>query len=116
MSKKNPADVRALFDAIVKLKSRKDATMFLTDILTESEINEISERWKAARMLSSKVPYVVIVEETGLSSRTVARVKKWLDEGTGGYQLMIKRCPEQYIKPPKGRPKRGPKPGSKRTW
>jgi uncharacterized protein YerC len=37
------------------------------------------------------MPYTAIQEETGLSSRTIARVHKWLKLGKGGYAMMLKR-------------------------
>ncbi|MGD0577136.1 MAG: Trp family transcriptional regulator, partial [Candidatus Staskawiczbacteria bacterium] len=48
-------------------------------------------RWQAAQMLDKKISYEKIVKETGLSSRTVARISKWLNKGMGGYKLMLKK-------------------------
>jgi uncharacterized protein YerC len=42
-------------------------------------------------MLWQGVPYTSIEEETGLSSRTIARVHKWLKRGKGGYIMMLRR-------------------------
>jgi uncharacterized protein YerC len=42
-------------------------------------------------MLWQGVPYTVIEKETGLSSRTIARVHKWLKRGKGGYLMMLRR-------------------------
>lgn len=81
----------ALFDAILQLKNRDEARRFFRDIMTEKEIAEFSNRWKAARMLNEKIPYTDIAKETGLSSTTIARVQKWLTGDLGGYRLMLKR-------------------------
>jgi TrpR-related protein YerC/YecD len=90
--KKTPRkDIEELFDAILTLKSADEAKAFFRDLLTETEIREITERWKAARMLAAGIPYTRIIEETGLSSTTVARVARWVKKGTGGYQLAINR-------------------------
>ncbi len=80
-----------LFRAILNLKDLKEARRFFRDLLTAGEIDEMAKRWKAARMLSEGVSYVRIVEETGLSSTTVARVSRWVKKGAGGYRLIIKR-------------------------
>lgn len=80
-----------LFRAILRLKTLGEAKCFFRDLLTEEEIIEFSKRWKAAQLLDSNVPYVDIVEQTGLSSTTVARISKWLKRGMGGYRLMLKR-------------------------
>ncbi|MDP3093744.1 MAG: YerC/YecD family TrpR-related protein [bacterium] len=80
-----------LFEAILRLKSVAEAKRFFRDLLTEQEIIEFGKRWQAAQMLAKKASYSEIVEKTGLSSTTVARVSKWLNKGTGGYKLMLKR-------------------------
>lgn len=62
---------------------------FLSDILTEKEITEISARLKAADMLSNGQKYDKVIIETRLSSRTIARISKWLKEGRGGYAKVL---------------------------
>lgn len=42
-------------------------------------------------MLDAKVSYSDIARETWLSSRTIARVSKWLRRGMGGYRLVLDR-------------------------
>jgi len=91
ISKKNNNRIGELIEAILVVKTRNEAKRFFRDLLTESELIEFGNRWKAARMLSEKVPYTKIVKETGLSSTTVARVSDWLNGGMGGYKLMLKR-------------------------
>ena len=44
----------------------------------------------AAEMLSRDVQYNAIIESTGLSSTTIARISKWLKGSLGGYRLVIK--------------------------
>jgi TrpR-related protein YerC/YecD len=58
---------------------------FLRDVMTEKEIVEISARLMAARMLKEGATYMEIVEKTRLSSRTVARISAWLQNGCKGY-------------------------------
>ena len=84
-------DSRMLVQAFLALKDEAEAKLFLRDLMTDSELKEFARRWKAARMLNDKVPYAVIEKETGLSSATIARVSKWLQEGSGGYRLLIDR-------------------------
>lgn len=62
---------------------------FLRDVMTEKEIIEISGRLEAARMLSEGKKYAEIIEKTKLSSRTVARISDWIQNGEGGYQAAI---------------------------
>lgn len=84
-------DAKALYKAILTLKTENECKKFLRDLLTEGEIKEFTNRWKVARMLDEKVPYEKIEKETGMSSTTIARVNKWLINGKGGYKLMLKR-------------------------
>ena len=80
-----------LLSALLILKNVRELKRFLRDLLTEQEILEFSRRWQAAKMLNNNVPYPIIEKETGLSSRTIARVSKWLNKGMGGYKLVLKR-------------------------
>lgn len=90
-SKNNNKKMEELMKAILVLKTLGEAKSFFRDLLTEKELVEFGNRWKAARMLSKIIPYVEIEKETGLSSTTVARVSKWLNQGENGYKLVIRR-------------------------
>jgi TrpR-related protein YerC/YecD len=81
--------INNLYGAILKLNNLDEAKRFFRDLLTEQEILEFSRRWQTARMLDAKRPYSEIEEETGLSSATVARISKWLNQGRGGYRLAL---------------------------
>jgi TrpR-related protein YerC/YecD len=91
MKKPAPRDIDALYAAILALGSVEDCRRFFRDLLTENEIAEFAERWKAARMLDAGASYAEIARATGLSSRTIARVGRWLKQGKGGYALLLKR-------------------------
>ncbi len=82
---------KRLIQAILALKTNDEAERFLRDLMTEKEIKELAKRLRAAEMLREKVPYLVIEEETGLSSTTIARVAKWLKGEGGGYRTIINR-------------------------
>jgi TrpR-related protein YerC/YecD len=84
-------DIDELYAVITRLENLDECRKFFRDLLTETEIREFAERWKVARMLWQGVPYTAIEEETGLSSRTIARVHKWLKSGKGGYTMMMRR-------------------------
>lgn len=63
---------------------------FLRDVMTEKEIVEISARFETARMLTEGKKYSEIIAATKLSSRTVARISEWLQNGCNGYQAALK--------------------------
>jgi TrpR-related protein YerC/YecD len=94
MKKPSAKEIDGLYNAILQLESLDECHRFFRDLLTEYEIREFVERWKAARMLADGVPYTQIEIETGLSTRTIARVARWLKKGKGGYAMMLKRTLE----------------------
>lgn len=91
MNKWDTKKTEELYKTILSLKNMKDAKDFFRDLLTEQEIIEMGNRWRAARLLDQNIPYSNIIGETGLSSTTVARISKWLKTGKGGYKKMIKK-------------------------
>ncbi len=94
MKHADPRDIKALLQAILLLETPDECRKFFGDLLTENELAEFAERWQAARMLAAGQPYAEIERRTGLSSRTIARVARWLKEGMGGYRLLLKRIGE----------------------
>ena len=84
-------DEKELLFAISSLEDEDETLWFLRDLLTEAEIKEFANRWKAAKMLSKHIAYKKIEKETGMSSTTIARIQRWLQGGMGGYPLMIER-------------------------
>ena len=92
-----------LMGAILKLKTKAEARRFFRDLLTEDELAEFGNRWLAARLLAKGVSYTKIADRTRLSSRTIARVSKWLNTGKDGYKLMIARLGHHYNSSPTGK-------------
>lgn len=62
---------------------------FLRDALTEKEIIEIGARLEAAKMLQQGKKYTEIIEKTKLSSRTIARISGWMQNGSNGYESAL---------------------------
>ncbi len=87
----NTAQMSQLVQAFISLESATEAQAFLRDLMTEGEIQEFSKRLEAARLLSEDLQYNCIIEKTGLSSTTVARISKWLKGSLGGYRLILNR-------------------------
>lgn len=85
-------DVRQLVQAFLLLQNEEEAWSFFRDIFTDKELVELGRRWRAARMLHDGASYVEIEKSTGLSSTTIARISKWLQEGSGGYKMMLERA------------------------
>jgi TrpR-related protein YerC/YecD len=84
-------ETRALFRAVLRLRTVDEAARFFRDLMTLHELREMRNRWLVVRLLDQGVPYKTIETRTGMSSRTVARIARWVREGEGGYRMLLKR-------------------------
>ena len=82
---------KELLKIFLMLKTEDEVKIFLRDLLTEKEIEELGMRWHVAKMLDQGIPFSQIEKETGMTPGTIARISKWLKEGSGGYRLVIDR-------------------------
>lgn len=96
--KSDPA--RQLAAVLVGIDSEKDMRNFLRDVMTEKEIIEVSSRLKAASMLQAGSTYSDIVAKTKLSSRTVARISDWMQNGCSGYKIALNQVNHHDHIPP----------------
>jgi TrpR-related protein YerC/YecD len=85
-----------LVEAIVAIDSKDEMQNFLRDVMTGKEITAISSRLEAARMLQAGSKYTDITAATKLSSRTVARISDWLQNGCNGYQAALKTINQHH--------------------
>lgn len=85
------AALRNLARAVVALRTADEAERFLRDLCTLSELEALSHRWHAARLLDDGLPYHEVARRTGASTTTVTRVAHWLRHGEGGYRLALDR-------------------------
>lgn len=87
---------KQLVEAILTLKNTDEARRFLRDLMTEYEIQEFASRLEAASLLAKDAQYSTIIENTGLSSTTIARIAKWLNGSLGGYRLILSRLSNHH--------------------
>ena len=80
-----------LFTAILALKTPDEARDFLDDLGTPAELEGLVDRWRVAQMLLQKMPYRARAEETHVSTATIVRVARFLNNGFDGYKTVIKR-------------------------
>lgn len=80
-----------LFKAILLLENEEECYCFFEDICTVNEIKSIAQRLEVARMLQEGATYEEIAKLTGASTATISRVKRCLNYGADGYQLVLKR-------------------------
>lgn len=90
----SPRDYDKLYRAIVACKTVEEAKIFLDDLLTHQEKIDLCDRVIVADLFLQKKTYVEVTRETNVSSATLARVSKCLQNGTG-YNLIIRRLQEE---------------------
>ena len=80
-----------LFECILSLETVEECYDFFEDLCTPREVEEMSKRIRAARMLAENSVYTEVVNETGLSTATISRVNRCLKEGSDGYATVRSR-------------------------
>ncbi len=89
------ADARTdrLFAAILSLRTPDECYRFFEDLCTVGEIQALAQRLHAAELLESGATYEDISGQTGMSSATISRIKRFLQYGADGYRLVLDRLP-----------------------
>jgi TrpR-related protein YerC/YecD len=80
-----------LLRTIVALRTTDEAARFFRDLCTLSELEALTHRWHAARLVDEGLPYHEVARQTGASTTTVTRVSQWLRHGESGYRLALDR-------------------------
>lgn len=78
-----------LCQGILTLQTPEECRHFLEDLCTVSELQEMSRRLLAAKMLMDNHIYTEIASQTGLSTATISRVNRSLRYSTGGYAKVL---------------------------
>lgn len=89
-----------LAESLLSIDRLPDIKNFLRDVMTEKEIVEISSRLEAAKLLKSGEKYTSVTAKTKLSSRTVARISDWMQNGCGGYAIVLNKINDHNHIPP----------------
>lgn len=87
-----------LCQAVLRLNDDEECYQFFEDICTISEIKALAQRLEVAKMLRAGHTYDDIVERTGASTATISRVKRCLNYGADGYNLILERLEENNNK------------------
>ena len=84
-----------LCEAMLSLQTIDECYQFFEDICTISELKAMSQRLEVARMLRQGHTYDDIVVRTGASTATISRVKRCLNYGADGYNLVFERLNQE---------------------
>ena len=91
MGLRRDAQTDGLFRSFLALASVEECYLYFEDLCTNKEIREMGQRLAIAKLLREGSSYINAAEKTGVSSATVGRVKRCLDYGDGGYDLVLSR-------------------------
>ncbi|MDR3230285.1 MAG: DNA-binding transcriptional regulator [Synergistaceae bacterium] len=80
-----------LCEAFLVLKTSEEMYAFLEDVATIGEVKALAQRLEVAKLLSESRTYPQIAQQTGASTATISRVKKFLDYGANGYKIVLER-------------------------
>ena len=85
------AHAEDLYAAILQLQTVEEVESFFFDLCTPAELEGIVDRWRVAQMLVRKMPYRQIAVETNVSTATIVRVARFLNNGNDGYRRIMRR-------------------------
>lgn len=81
--------VDELYEVLSSIDNADDMKLLLTDLCTNNEIEQMTQRLISAKLLLSGKTYSQVIEETDISSATLSRVSNAVKYGNG-YKQFIK--------------------------
>jgi len=87
-----------LINAFALVKNPLSASLLIQDLLTASEIKNLSKRLRIAKLLLDSRTHDDIVTELHCSFGTVAKVSVWLDDAGEGLRSVIQQLPQRKEK------------------
>ena len=95
MALKHDAQTDELFRSILELRTLDECYLYFEDLCTNKEIRDLGQRLEIAKLIGEGKSYLQAAELLGVSSATIGRVKRCLDYGDGGYQMILDRLKEK---------------------
>jgi len=93
------AEVEFLYQILFQtIDTPTDCKNLLKDLLTDSELRMIQNRWRVARFLDEGKSIREIASEAGVGTDTVERIAKKLSSGVGGLQKALEMAREPKVK------------------
>ena len=81
--------VSELFELLVSIETPEDMEVLFDDLCTKNEIEQMTQRLMAAKLLIQGKTYNQVIEATDISSATLSRVSNAVKYGKG-YKQFIK--------------------------
>ena len=73
-----------LFETVLRLETVEECYAFFDDLCTVKELGDLAQRLQVAFLLHAGCNYQQVGERAGVSSATISRVKRCLENGSGG--------------------------------
>lgn len=80
-----------LLERLVKIETREECELFLEDLCTYAEIENMEQRLYSAKLILEGKTYAQVAEETQISSATLSRVSRCVKHGGGGYRNIVEK-------------------------
>ena len=77
-----------LFDVIKNLNTKEDCEAFFSDLCTIKELDSMTQRVTAAKLLLACETYEKIIAKTDISSATLSRVSRCVKYGEGYKKIL----------------------------
>ena len=81
--------VEEFYKAILSLKTVEECESFFADLCTFKELEQMTQRIVAAKLLLKGDTYEEVIKKTEISSATLSRVSKCVKYGSG-YKTVLK--------------------------
>lgn len=79
-----------LFSTILKIKDVEECKQFFLDLCTMKELDSMTQRVVAAKLLLDGETYESIIKKTDISSATLSRVSRCVKYGEGYKKILSK--------------------------
>ena len=86
----NP-NLREIFKGLAELKNPEEIKKVLSDALTDAELEFLTKRWQAIKMLAEGIPYRKIAKELHISTSTVNRAAYSFYQERGGWHILLRQ-------------------------
>lgn len=81
-------DLQALYRLLSGISDPNGMEVLLEDLCTKKEIENMAERVRAAKLLMEGKTYAQVIEQTEISSATLSRISRCIQNGKGYSELL----------------------------
>ncbi len=90
MSSETRKHIRSLLELMAQLEDPEDIRLLMEDLCTIKELENMAERFHAAKLLIEGKTYNQVMEQVEISSATLSRVSRCVQYGQGYRKLLNK--------------------------